>query len=392
MTTLHLLDPGFATAEALIDLLARRRITVTRGPAEAGRGAAVLVAATADAAAERDAQFAARAAGIRALVMLRENAPAFAVEAEQGGRVLRISLPACPPTAGGHAPGLLMPAMLMLADILAAPLRPMVACDTATGALIDLATRVARTEVTVFINGPTGSGKEVLARAVHAASRRAGKPFVAINCAAIPENMLEAMLFGHEKGSFTGAATANRGLIRAADGGTLLLDEVSEMPLALQSKLLRVIQERQVTPLGSSTEVAVDIRIIATSNRDMAAEVRAGRFREDLYYRLHVFPLTTRALAQRADDIPALALSLLRRHWTMGTPPLFTPAAIDALRSHSWPGNVRELDNVVQRALVLCNGTVIDLADIVLDSAAGLIFPAEMSTAMTPPMRLAEAV
>lgn len=387
MTTLHLLDPGFAAAEALIDLLARRRITVTRGPAEAGRGAAMLVAAAADAAAERDAQFAARAAGIRALVMLRENAPAFAVEAEQGGRVLRISLPACAPTAGQHAPSL-----LMLADILAAPLRPMVACDTATGALIDLATRVARTEVTVFINGPTGSGKEVLARAVHAASRRADKPFVAINCAAIPENMLEAMLFGHEKGSFTGAATANRGLIRAADGGTLLLDEVSEMPLALQSKLLRVIQERQVTPLGSSAEVAVDIRIIATSNRDMAAEVRAGRFREDLYYRLHVFPLTTRALAQRADDIPALALSLLRRHWTMGTPPLFTPAAIDALRSHSWPGNVRELDNVVQRALVLCNGAVIDLADIVLDSADGLIFPAEMSAAMTPPLRLAEAV
>lgn len=387
MTTLHLLDPGFAAAEALIDLLARRRITVTRGPAEAGRGAAMLVAAAADAAAERDAQFAARAAGIRALVMLRENAPAFAVEAEQGGRVLRISLPACALTAGQHAP-----ALLMLADILAAPLRPMVACDTATGALIDLATRVARTEVTVFINGPTGSGKEVLARAVHAASRRADKPFVAINCAAIPENMLEAMLFGHEKGSFTGAATANRGLIRAADGGTLLLDEVSEMPLALQSKLLRVIQERQVTPLGSSAEVAVDIRIIATSNRDMAAEVRAGRFREDLYYRLHVFPLTTRALAQRADDIPALALSLLRRHWTMGTPPLFTPAAMAALRSHSWPGNVRELDNVVQRALVLCNGAMIDIADIVLDSADGLIFPAEMSAAMTPPLRLAEAV
>ena len=401
MTTLHLLDPGFAAAEALSDLLARRRITVTRGPAEEGRGAAVLVAAAADAAAERRAQDAARAAGIRALVLLREDAPAFAMDSDQGGRVLRISLPACPPAgpvaAGAQAPALQAPALqtpalLMLADVLAAPLRPMVACDAATGALIDLATRVARTEVTVFINGPTGSGKEVLARAVHAASRRADKPFVAINCAAIPENMLEAMLFGHEKGSFTGAATANRGLIRAADGGTLLLDEVSEMPLALQSKLLRVIQERQVTPLGSSTEVAVDIRIIATSNRDMATEVREGRFREDLYYRLHVFPLTTRALAQRADDVPALALSLLRRHWTRGTPPLFTPAAMAALRCHSWPGNVRELDNVVQRALVLCDGVTIEAADIVLDSGAGLIFPATICADMTPPLRLAEAV
>jgi two-component system response regulator FlrC len=385
MTTLHLLDPGFAAAEGLSDLLARRRITVTRGPAEAGRGAALLVAATPDAAAERRAQDAARAAGIRSLVMLREDAPDFAVDSEQGGRVIRISLP---PRPAGLFGAMQDPALLMLADLLAAPLRPMVACDSATGALIDLAGRVARTDVTVFINGPTGSGKEVLARAVHAASRRADKPFVAINCAAIPENMLEAMLFGHEKGSFTGAATANRGLIRAADGGTLLLDEVSEMPLGLQSKLLRVIQERQVTPLGASAEVAVDIRIIATSNRDMLTEVREGRFREDLYYRLHVFPLTTRALAQRADDIPALALSLLRRHWQQGTPPLFTAEAMAALRRHTWPGNVRELDNVVQRALVLCDGDAITAADIVLDSGAGLVFPTDLSA----PLPLAAAV
>ena len=384
MTTLHLLEPGFDQSAALRDLLARRRIHVTRGAAEAARGAAVLVAATPDAAAERRAFETARAAGIRSLVMLVTDAPAFAVEHEQGGRVTRISLP--PRAAIGTA--LSDPALLMLADVLAAPLRPMVACDTATGALIDLAARVARTDVTVFINGPTGSGKEVLARAVHAASRRADKPFVAINCAAIPENMLEAMLFGHEKGAFTGAATANRGLIRAADGGTLLLDEVSEMPLGLQSKLLRVIQERQVTPLGASADVAVDIRIIATSNRDMAAEVAAGRFREDLYYRLHVFPLSTRALAQRADDIPALAVSLLRRHWQDGTPPLFTAGAMAALRSHAWPGNVRELDNVVQRALVLCDGEAIHAADIVLDSGAGLMFPG----AMTAPLALAEAV
>jgi two-component system, response regulator FlrC len=388
MTTtshLHLLDPGFDQAEALIDLLARRRIAVTRGAAEAGRGAAALIVATPDAVAERRAQDAARAAGIRALVMVVADAPAFGIESDQGGRVLRVSLP---PRGAMAVPAVQDPALLMLADLLAAPLRPMVACDAATGALMDLAARVARTDVTVFINGPTGSGKEVLARAVHAASRRAEKPFVAINCAAIPENMLEAMLFGHEKGAFTGAATANRGLIRAADGGTLLLDEVSEMPLGLQSKLLRVIQERQVTPLGASAEVPVDIRIIATSNRDMAAEVRAGHFREDLYYRLHVFPLTTRALAQRADDIAALAVSLLRRHWPAGTPPLFTAAAMAALRCHTWPGNVRELDNVVQRALVLCDGVAIHADDIVLDSGAGLVFPAGLSA----PLRLAEAV
>jgi two-component system response regulator FlrC len=244
--------------------------------------------------------------------------------------------------------------------------------------------RVARTDVTVFINGPTGSGKEVLARAVHAASRRADKPFVAINCAAIPENMLEAILFGHEKGAFTGAATANRGVLRAAEGGTLLLDEVSEMPFGLQAKLLRVIQERRVTPLGSSTEVAVDIRIVATSNRDMLAEVRAGRFREDLYYRLNVFPLATRALASRPEDIAALAVSLLRRHWVMGTPPLFTPQALAALRAHPWPGNVRELENVVQRALVLCDGQRIVPEDIVFDGGAGLLIPAESRAAGAP--------
>jgi two-component system, response regulator FlrC len=390
MTALHLLDPQFSAADALEQLLQRRRIRVTRGTAERGSEAAVLVATAADAAAERRAQDAARAAGIRSLVILRENAAAFGIESELGARLIRISLPT--PATGCNP--LQDPALLMLADILAAPLRPMVACDPATGSLIDLAERVARTDVTVFINGPTGSGKEVLARAVHAASRRADKPFVAINCAAIPENMLEAMLFGHEKGSFTGAATANRGLIRAADGGTLLLDEVSEMPLGLQSKLLRVIQERRVTPLGSSEEVAVDIRIVATSNRDMPLEVREGRFREDLYYRLHVFPLTTRAIAQRAEDIGALAVSLLRRHWREGTPPLFTPEAMAALRRHNWPGNVRELENVIQRALVLCDGQTIGIEDILLDTGTGLRMPSN-PTSLTQPenhLRLAEAV
>lgn len=378
MSNLHFLDPGFTAAGPLADLLARRRIGVTRGDAAAARGAAALVAAAADATVERRVLDAARAAGVRMVVLLREGAETFAMEPDLGGRLLRVTLPAAPVGGTGDA------ALLFLADVLAAPLRPMVACDPASGGLLDLAMRVARTDVTVFINGPTGSGKEVLARAVHAASRRADKPFVAINCAAIPENMLEAILFGHEKGAFTGAATANRGVLRAAEGGTLLLDEVSEMPFGLQAKLLRVIQERRVTPLGSSTEVAVDIRIVATSNRDMLAEVRAGRFREDLYYRLNVFPLATRALASRPEDIAALAVSLLRRHWVMGTPPLFTPQALAALRAHPWPGNVRELENVVQRALVLCDGQRIVPEDIVFDGGAGLLIPAESRAAGDP--------
>ena len=162
--------------------------------------------------------------------------------------------------------------------------------------LMALSRRVSQTDVTVFVNGPTGTGKEVLARFIHNQSGRHDAPFVAVNCAAIPENMLEAILFGHEKGAFTGASTANKGIFRAADGGTLLLDEISEMPLGLQAKLLRVLQEKKVTPLGSQRELDVDVRVIATTNRNMIAEVREGRFREDLFYRLNVFPLTTRHL------------------------------------------------------------------------------------------------
>lgn len=381
MSTLHFLAPGFASVDALADLLARRRILVTHGEADLAKGAAAIVAASGTLTDERRVTDIARAAGVRMVVLLREGADAFEVRSELGGRLLRVAMPASSARPVRDA------ALLMLADLLAAPLRAMVACDPVTGGLLDLAARVARTDVTVFIKGPTGSGKEVLARAVHSASRRADKPFVAINCAAIPENMLEAILFGHEKGAFTGAAMANRGLIRAAEGGTLMLDEISEMPLGLQSKLLRVIQERQVTPLGSSAEVAVDIRIIATSNRDMAAEVRAGRFREDLYYRLNVFPLTTCALVARPEDIPALAVSLLRRHSPQGTHPMFTPDAIDLLSAHRWPGNVRELENVVQRALVLCDGLCICAEDIVIDMDSGLT-----ATMERPGLRLAAAV
>jgi two-component system response regulator FlrC len=182
------------------------------------------------------------------------------------------------------------------------------------------------------------------------------------------------MLFGHEKGAFTGASTANRGIFRAADGGTLLLDEISEMPLGLQAKLLRVLQEKKVTPLGSQKEESVDVRVIATSNRDMLAEVEAGSFREDLYYRLNVFPLATQELAERAEDIPALATAMIRRHTAEdATLPMLSDDAVATLLEHKWPGNVRELENVVQRALVLRTGDEVRAADIMLTASAAMI-------------------
>ena len=180
--------------------------------------------------------------------------------------------------------------------------------DTKTYELLSLARRVASTDVTVFINGPTGSGKEVLANYLHENSNRKEEPFVAVNCAAIPENMLEAILFGHEKGAFTGASNANKGIFRAADKGTLLLDEISEMPLSLQAKLLRALQERKVTPLGRQREIDVDVRVLATTNREMLQEIRDGKFREDLFYRLNVFPLSTQHLAQRHVELALAAL------------------------------------------------------------------------------------
>ena len=234
--------------------------------------------------------------------------------------------------------------------------------------LMSLAHRVSKTDVTVFINGPTGTGKEVLSKFIHNQSGRHDEPFVAVNCAAIPENMLEAILFGHEKGAFTGASTANKGIFRAADRGTLLLDEISEMPLGLQAKLLRALQERRVTPLGSQREVEVDVRVIATTNRQMLSEVREGRFREDLFYRLNVFPLSTNNLHERKDDIIAISTILLSRHAIdEDSVPLLTNDAIDLLLAYGWPGNVRELENVLQRALVLCSDGRITGADIMVD-------------------------
>jgi two-component system response regulator FlrC len=232
--------------------------------------------------------------------------------------------------------------------------------DPSTFNLLRLARRVAASDVTVMLVGPTGTGKEVLSRFLHKASPRNRNPFIAVNCAAVPDTMLEALLFGYERGAFTGAHHPNKGIFRAADGGTLLLDEISEMALSLQAKLLRVLQEKEVTPLGAAKPVPVDVRVIATSNRYMLNEVKAGRFREDLYYRLNVFPLVTKALEERSGDILPIAVSLLAKHaGGFAKMPELTEEAIEKLEAHAWPGNVRELENVLQRALVLSGGEAI---------------------------------
>ena len=239
--------------------------------------------------------------------------------------------------------------------------------DPKTENLINLAKKVAETDVTVFIHGPTGTGKEVISSFIHQNSKREEKPFVAINCAAIPENMLEAMLFGHEKGAFTGASSANKGIFRAADSGTLLLDEISEMPLSLQAKLLRVLQEKKVTPIGGQRDIDVDVRVIATTNRDMITEVKEKKFREDLYYRLNVFPLETLNLSERPNDIIPISVALLRRHTELDKIPYIAKNAQKILTSYDWPGNVRELENVLQRAIVLSESNIINEADIMID-------------------------
>ncbi|MEO1818812.1 sigma-54 dependent transcriptional regulator [Pseudomonas sp.] len=266
-----------------------------------------------------------------------------------------------------------------------------VAVEPASVQLLELAARVAASDSTVLISGESGTGKEVLARYIHQQSPRAAQPFIAINCAAIPDNMLEATLFGHEKGAFTGAVAAQSGKFEQANGGTLLLDEISEMPLALQAKLLRVLQEREVERVGGRKLIQLDIRVIATTNRDLPGEVAAGRFREDLYYRLGVFPLQWQALRERPADILPLAERLLAKHcrkMNLGTVRLSAQAA-QALQTHPWPGNVRELDNAVQRALVLQQGGVIDVADLYLDgviSGSGLRRTAAPAPAAVEPV------
>ena len=292
---------------------------------------------------------------------------AFGVSSEMNGRIIRVTAEAGDPTDPSMNYGLEMLTTLALGN------QHVAVAEPESTQLMALANRVAQTDVTVFINGPTGTGKEVLARYIHNRSSRHDNPFVAVNCAAIPENMLEAILFGHEKGAFTGASTANKGIFRAADGGTLLLDEISEMPLSLQAKLLRALQEKKVTPIGSQREIDVDVRVLATTNRDMMQEVRAGKFREDLFYRLNVFPLTTKPLANRPADIVPISTILLARHvTTVDDLPFIDAEAQELLLSYKWPGNVRELENVLQRALVLMSGGQITQSDIMVDGSFDL--------------------
>jgi two-component system response regulator FlrC len=236
-----------------------------------------------------------------------------------------------------------------------------VAVDNSSRLILDLARRVAATDCTVLIVGESGTGKEVLARLIHRSSPRTKANFIAVNCAAIPENMLEAMLFGYEKGSFTGAHAAHAGKFEQAQGGTLLLDEITEMPLSLQAKLLRVLQEREVERIGGSETLALDVRVIATTNRNLRGEVAAGRFREDLYYRLNVFPLALSPLRDRRDDILPLATHLLAQRARAGQRiPAISADVAHLLLTYTWPGNVRELDNLLQRALVLNDGSIIE--------------------------------
>lgn len=241
-----------------------------------------------------------------------------------------------------------------------------VAVDSSSQKLLKLARKVANTDSTILISGESGTGKEVLAKYIHQHSDRCDGPFVAINCAAIPENMLEATLFGHEKGAFTGAISSQVGKFEQANGGTILLDEISEMDISLQAKLLRVLQEREVERIGGRKTIELDVRVLATTNRSLAEEVRSGQFREDLYYRLSVFPLQWQPLRQRKSDILPIAESLLKKYGKKMQKPIlaFDASAKSALLEHGWPGNIRELDNAIQRALILQSGQFITEQDL----------------------------
>lgn len=245
--------------------------------------------------------------------------------------------------------------------------------DPKSQALLDIVRRVAATDATVLLTGESGVGKEMFAKYLHRHSGRRNGPFVAVNCAAIPENLVEATLFGHEKGAYTGAVGAQPGKFEQAQHGTLLLDEVSEIPLNIQAKLLRALQERSIERVGGRAPIPLDIRVLAASNRDLGAWVKEGRFRDDLYYRLNVFPIEIPPLRQRKRDILPLARHFLQAHaGSLGRAGLtLSEAASAELTRYDWPGNIRELSNVVQRAMILASGALIDVAQLLLPSDRG---------------------
>ena len=262
-----------------------------------------------------------------------------------------------------------------------------VAQDPYTKRIFSLAKRLAKSEATVMVLGESGTGKEVLANYIHQHSNRSDCPFVAINCAAIPDNMLESILFGYEKGAFTGAYQAKSGKFEQANGGTLLLDEISEMDISLQAKLLRVLQEKEVERIGGKETIPLDVRIIATSNRDLEREVSQGRFREDLYYRLNVFPIKWRPLRERVLDIAPLANLFIKKHQSGTAPIVLDDSAKVFLEKQAWPGNVRELENLIQRAIILQQGNRICREDFVYE-ADGLGAASELTLPdrdVTPP-------
>jgi two-component system response regulator PilR (NtrC family) len=252
--------------------------------------------------------------------------------------------------------------------------------------LYDVIGRIAPTRATVLITGESGTGKERVARAIHQRSDRAERPFLVVNCGALPENLMESELFGHEKGAFTGAQARRAGLMRDGDTGTVLLDEVGELPANLQVKLLRVLQERVVRPIGSSEEVPVDVRILAATNRDVEADVEAGRFRQDLYYRLNVIRLTLPPLRERREDIPLLADHFRERFAREMAKDVvgFTPDALRAIERYDYPGNVRELENVIERAIALAGSRVIGLGDLP-EAVSGHIGAPEAGLLALPP-------
>jgi len=257
--------------------------------------------------------------------------------------------------------------------------------DENSARLMSLASRIAASDATVLIQGDTGTGKEGMARFLHARSARKDKDFIAVNCAALPETMMEAMLFGHKKGSFTGAAQSSDGLFLAADGGTLFLDEIAELPLNLQAKLLRALQEGEILPVGATHPVPLNVRVIAACNRDLAAESEAGRFRSDLYWRLNVMPLALSPLATRKGDVTAISAAMLLGYYdkaqesdAFAWP---TTETLTILAGHQWPGNARELGNVLQRAMVLREGDRISAADL---SLMAVSTPAPAPTNMMP--------
>ncbi|MFM6992717.1 MAG: sigma-54 interaction domain-containing protein [Rhodoferax sp.] len=266
--------------------------------------------------------------------------------------------------------------------------RSVVYVDPVSRNLLALAQRVAQAPVAVLVEGPTGSGKEVLARVLHESSSAANGPFIGLNCAALPEHMIEDMLFGHEKGAFTGAVKEHRGLFEQAQGGTLFLDEIGELPLALQAKLLRVLQERSLVRLGGERAIALDVRVVAATNKNLREQIALRAFREDLYFRLSTFKLRVPPLAERSGDILPLVARLLARHVRGNQPWSVSEEAQRVLLSHRWPGNVRELENIVQRAMVLCPGTQIGVEHLMFDDAPTHFAMPEMSawTQEAPPV------